>query len=77
MFQLNREKALGPDGFTIALYQDCWDVVKEDLVKVFQEFHKRGIVNQSTNVTFIALVPKKSQTSEISNFRPINQVTSL
>ena len=35
MFQLNRDKASGPDGFTQALYQECWDVIKEDLMKVF------------------------------------------
>ena len=31
VFQLNKENAPGPDGFTIAVYQECWDVIKEDL----------------------------------------------
>ncbi|RVW16749.1 hypothetical protein CK203_076445 [Vitis vinifera] len=35
VFQLNKEKAPGPDGFTIAVYQECWDVIKEDLMRVF------------------------------------------
>ena len=77
VFQLNKEQALGPDGFTIAVYQECWDVIKEDLMRVFLEFHTNGIINQSTNATFIALVPKKSQTFKISDFRPISLVTSL
>ncbi|RVW19550.1 putative ribonuclease H protein [Vitis vinifera] len=34
IFQLDRDKAPGPDGFTIAVFQDCWDVIKEDLVRV-------------------------------------------
>ncbi|RVW89561.1 putative ribonuclease H protein [Vitis vinifera] len=34
VFQLNKEKAPGPDGFTIAVYQQCWDVIKEDLMRV-------------------------------------------
>ena len=46
-------------------------------MKVFSEFHRSGVVNQSTNATFIALVPKKSQTKRMSNFRPINLVTCL
>lgn len=29
---------LGPDGFTLALYQDCWDIVKGNLMKVLNEF---------------------------------------
>ena len=59
IFQLNRDKALGLDGFTIAVFQDCWDVIKEDLVRVFDEFHRSGIINQSTNASFIVLFPKK------------------
>ena len=69
VFQLNKEKAPSPDGFTIAVYQECWDVRKEDLMRVFLEFHTKGVINQSTNATFIAMVPKKSQTFKISNYR--------
>ena len=52
-------------------------MIKEDLLSVFLEFHNNGIINQSMNATFITLVPKKSQTSRISNYRPISSVTSL
>ena len=41
IFQLDRDKAPGLDGFTIAVFQDCWEVIKEDLVKVFAEFHRK------------------------------------
>ncbi|KAL6334471.1 hypothetical protein AAG906_016011 [Vitis piasezkii] len=41
IFQLDRDKAPGPDGFTIAVFQDCWDVIKEDLVRTIEE---EGIV---------------------------------
>ncbi|KAJ9688894.1 hypothetical protein PVL29_014511 [Vitis rotundifolia] len=77
IFQLDRDKASGPDGFTITVFQDCWDVVKEDLVRVFAEFHRSGIINQSTNASFIVLLPKKSLTKKISDFRPISVITSL
>ncbi|RVW79116.1 Transposon TX1 uncharacterized 149 kDa protein [Vitis vinifera] len=77
IFQLDRDKASGPDGFTIAVFQDCWDVIKEDLVRVFAEFHSSGIINQSTNASFIVLLPKKSMTKKISDFRPISLITSL
>ena len=60
IFQLDNYKAPGPDDFTIAVFQDCWDVIKEDLVRVFTEFHRSGIINQSTNASFIVLLPKKT-----------------
>ncbi|RVW98405.1 Transposon TX1 uncharacterized 149 kDa protein [Vitis vinifera] len=75
--KLDGDKASGPDGFTIAVFQDCWDVIKEDLVRVFAEFHNSGIINQSTNASFIVLLPKKSMTKKISDFRPISLITSL
>ncbi|RVW24941.1 Retrovirus-related Pol polyprotein from transposon TNT 1-94 [Vitis vinifera] len=34
IFQLDRDKASGPDGFIITGFQDCWDVIKEDLVNL-------------------------------------------
>ncbi|RVX05595.1 Transposon TX1 uncharacterized 149 kDa protein [Vitis vinifera] len=77
IFQLDRDKALGPDGFTIAVFQECWDVIKEDLVRVFAEFHRSGIINQSTNASFIVLIPKKSLSKRISDFKPISLITSL
>ncbi|KAL6331444.1 hypothetical protein AAG906_011383 [Vitis piasezkii] len=66
IFQLERDKAPGPDGFTIV----------EDLVRVFASFTS-GIINQSTNASFIVLLPKKSMSKKISDFRPINLITSL
>ena len=77
IFQLDKDKASGSDGFTIAGFQDCWDVIKEDLVMVFAEFYRSGIINQSTNATFIVLLPKRSQTKKISDFRPISLITCL
>ena len=35
-------------------------MIKEDLVRVFAEFHSSEIINQSTNASFIILLPKKS-----------------
>ncbi|RVX15688.1 Transposon TX1 uncharacterized 149 kDa protein [Vitis vinifera] len=41
------------------------------------EFHRSGVINQSTNASFIVLLPKKSTTKKISDFRPISLITSL
>lgn len=45
IFQLDRDKVPGPNDFTIDVFQDCWDEIKEDLVKVFSRFHRNGVVN--------------------------------
>lgn len=52
---MNGNKALRSDGFSIAFFQSCWDVVKAN---VMGTFHKAGLFEQSLNATFIALIPK-------------------
>ena len=39
-------------------------MIKEDLLRVFLEFHNNGMINQSTNATFIALVQKKESNKQ-------------
>ena len=46
-------------------------------MRVFAEFHRSGIINQNTNASFIILLPKKSLTKKISDFRPISLITNL
>jgi len=35
---MDKEKASGPDDFNMAFYQHCWDIIKEDLIKVLHEW---------------------------------------
>jgi hypothetical protein len=36
---MNIDKATSPDGFSIVFFQDCWDVIKTDIMRDFQDFH--------------------------------------
>ena len=56
---LKGDKAPGPDGFPMGFWHFSWDFVKEDVVKLFDEFHTQGRFVKSMNATFIVLVPKK------------------
>jgi hypothetical protein len=71
---IDRDKAPGLDGFSMAFFQECWDVIKGDLMAVFSEFHDRGEFVKSINSTFIALIPKVYGAKEIKDFRPISLV---
>jgi CHAT domain-containing protein len=74
---MNRDKAPGPDGFSIAFFQDCWDVIKTDLMGVFLDFHTHSKFVKSTNATFLALIPKKSGAMDLKDFRPISHVRGV
>jgi hypothetical protein len=71
---MDRDKASGPDRFSMAFFQDCWEVVKGDFMAVFEEFHARGKFVKSINSTFTSLIPKTQGAKEIKDFRPISLV---
>lgn len=48
---LDGDKVPRPDGFTIAFYKACWEVIKEDLMLVFHDFHKKCFLDKGSNVT--------------------------
>ena len=48
----------GPDGFSMMVFQDCWEIIFDDLTKVLMEFFNNGIVNVNTNATYICLISK-------------------
>lgn len=70
-------KAPGPDGFSMYFYQVCWDIIKDDLMLVFLEFFKRGILSKAMKSTFLVLIPKIDGASDMGDYRPISLVTSL
>lgn len=77
VFDCDRDKALGLNGFSLAVFQGYWEVVKGGLLRVFTEFHESGVVNMSSNATLICLIPKKVNDVRVGDFRPISLVTSL
>ncbi len=71
LHQISGEKALGPDGFTLAFFQQCWEVVKVEVLNTIQEFYEHEEFERSLNSTFVVLIPKKVGTSDVRDFRPI------
>jgi hypothetical protein len=74
---MNGNKAPGLDGFSLAFFQACWDVLKEDIMAVFSDFHVRYKFEKSFNSTFLSLIPKMSGASELKDYCPINLVSGI
>ncbi|RVW42718.1 Transposon TX1 uncharacterized 149 kDa protein [Vitis vinifera] len=75
--EMNRDKALGPDGFTVAFWQSCWDFVKEEIVDLFKEFFDKKSFAMSLNTTFLVLIPKKGGAEDLGDFKPISLLGGL
>jgi hypothetical protein len=71
---MDRDKALGPGGFSLAFFQNCWEVVKGGFMAIFDEFHAQGKIVKSINSTFISLISKTQGAKKIKDFRPISLV---
>jgi hypothetical protein len=37
---MDGDKAPGLDGFSMAFFQECWEVIKGDFMAVFADFHE-------------------------------------
>ena len=74
---LNRDKASRLDGFFAAFWQFSWDIVKNDIMELFKDFHQQGKFVKSLNCTFLVLIPKKEGDEDLKDFRPISLVGNL
>uniref|UniRef100_A0A2N9GHU0 Uncharacterized protein n=1 Tax=Fagus sylvatica TaxID=28930 RepID=A0A2N9GHU0_FAGSY len=73
----NGDKAPRLDGFSLAFFQNCWSIVRDDVVAVFHDFHEHCQFERSLNATFVALIPKKPGADDIKDFRPISLVGGM
>jgi hypothetical protein len=62
------DKAPGPDGFSMAFFQACWEVLRMDIMKVLSDFHARGKFEKSLNASFITLIPKIPGAIDLKDF---------
>jgi hypothetical protein len=56
--QMEKNKAAGPDGFPMEFYQTCREIVKDDLMVLFRDFHQHIIDQARINYGTIILIPK-------------------
>ncbi|RVW31433.1 putative mitochondrial protein [Vitis vinifera] len=77
LMDMRGNKAPGPDGFTVAFWQFCWEFVKEEVLEMFKEFHEQNAFLKSLNNTFLVLIPKRGGTEELGDFRPISLLGGL
>ena len=65
LFQIEKNKAAGPDKIPIEFYQHCWDIVKEDVVEMFNDFHAGNLEVSRLNYGIITLLPKVQDAEKI------------
>ena len=72
IWALHLDKDLGPDGFTVNLYQDVWDINKEVLRRMLNWIRKKDKIGRATYSSFVGLIPKEKKPNFVDRFRPIS-----
>jgi hypothetical protein len=68
---MKHNKAPGPDGFPAEFYQTFWEIIKDNLMALFKEFHNGFLPLFHLNYSIITLSPKNKEAINIKQYRPI------
>lgn len=68
---MEKNTAPGPHHSLIELYQNCWDIITNDFMSLFNGFHQNNLDIGRFNYGVISLLPKIKDTNKIQQYRPI------
>jgi hypothetical protein len=71
LFMMERNKAPRPARMPIKFYPSCWDIVKQDIVHLFSDFHDKMVGISRLNYGIITLLPKIKDATKIQQYMPI------
>jgi len=75
VFGLNKDSTSGPDGFSGHFFQDCWDIIKEDVTNMVRAFFSGQQLPRFITHTNLILIPKKENVKTFVDLRPISLST--
>ncbi|KAG6466651.1 hypothetical protein ZIOFF_075555 [Zingiber officinale] len=67
-----QDSAAGPDGFSVAFYRACWEIVGEDVLQAVLDFFRGSELPRGMASTTIVLIPKVDSAQRWQDFRPIS-----
>lgn len=72
LFDMDPDKAPGPDGFSARFVQTCWPIIEKYLLKMVQKSQNIQKIGGSTNSVFLALIPKEKGANNFNRFQTIS-----
>jgi hypothetical protein len=71
LFQMERNKAAGPDGMPIEFFQARWGFIKSDMIDLFIDFYVGTLDIKMLNYGIITLLPKVKGAEKMQQYRSI------
>ncbi|GKB03041.1 RNA-directed DNA polymerase, eukaryota, reverse transcriptase zinc-binding domain protein [Tanacetum coccineum] len=72
IFDIDSNKASGPDGYTSRFFKKAWSIIGKEVYLAIRGFFINGKLLGEINATMIALIPKLEVPNKVSEFRPIS-----
>ncbi|KAG6466433.1 hypothetical protein ZIOFF_075771 [Zingiber officinale] len=72
VWSMCQDSAAGPDGFSVAFYRACWEIVGEDVLQAVLDFFRGAELPRGMASTTIVLIPKVDSAQRWRDFRPIS-----
>ncbi|XP_075473927.1 uncharacterized protein LOC142504980 [Primulina tabacum] len=72
VFSIHPDSVAGPDGFSSAFLQNCWEIVHQDVYDAVLDFFRGSPLPTGFTATTITLIPKVEVAHAWSDFRPIS-----
>ncbi|KAL8506838.1 hypothetical protein ACS0TY_017653 [Phlomoides rotata] len=70
-------KSPGPNGYNMKFIKRFWNLMEEEVLRFFVEFHTHGKLAKGINSCFMVLIPKVRNPLAIREYRPISLVGCL
>ena len=77
VWQCDDSKSPGPDEFNYNFINNCWDTLKHDFMVVVQFFQETRCFSKGCNASFITLVPKVRDHTNLDQYKPISLVGAM
>lgn len=72
LFQMDGQKAPGPDGYTALFFQKFWGLVEKLIVDLVLSCFRTSTIPTGLNESVICLILKTQALDNLNQFRPIN-----
>lgn len=72
LFSMPSYKSPGPDGYPSELFRTAWPVIGHDFIVAVQSVFRYGFLPKGVNSTILALVPKRDDSMEMKDYKPID-----
>lgn len=76
-FSLPKNKTSGPDGYSAEFFTSCWQFIGPEITEAVLEFFSSGQILKQWNSTSLVLIPKITNATRTTDFRPISCLNTV